>query len=235
MENLNKTANNAQEQKLKITNLRKAIVASCKLLSQKQLMAGSWGNVSAKAASTTYAITPSGHGYDDLLDEDIVIINAQGAVLAGNLLPSSEAKLHLAIYQKFPQAGAIVHTHSIYASVLAVLHKTLPPIIEDAVQVIGGSICCAAYALPGTKELAHNVLIALEDNKHAAFLANHGLICWGRDLKEAVLTAELTEKAAKIYCTAQTLGSVQELKAEDVKTMHDFYLQHYSKRQRGEE
>ena len=219
---------------LHIVNIRKDVVDMSKLLSKKQLMAGSWGNVSARIDKDSYAITPSGHSYETLTPDDIIIVNAEGAKLTGNLYPSTETKLHVAIYKKFPEAGAVIHTHSIFACTLAVLHRDLPPIIEDAAQVIGGTVTCARYALPGTETLAQNVLSAI-GKKRAAFMANHGVVCWGRDLKEAYMTAELVEKAAEIYCTAATMGGAQELSQDDVEVMHNFYVQHYYKRQRGEE
>jgi L-fuculose-phosphate aldolase len=205
-----------------------------KLISQRQLVAGSWGNVSARIDKNTYAITPSGRPYATMVLEDIAVIDSHGQKLTGNYLPSSETKLHVAIYQKFPEAGGIIHTHSIYACVLAACHKDLPPIMEDLVQVLGGPVTCAKYALPGTEELAQNVVAAMEHTS-AAFMANHGLVCWGRDVKEAYLISELVEKTARIYCKTLALGPAQEISPEDAQIMHKFYLEHYSKRQRGEE
>jgi L-fuculose-phosphate aldolase len=219
---------------LHIVNIRKAVVEMSKLLSKKALMAGSWGNVSARIDKDSYAITPSGHSYDTLTPDDIIIVNSDGVKMTGNSYPSMETKLHVAIYKHFPEAGAVIHTHSIYASTLAVLHKDLPPIIEDTAQVIGGAVTCAEYALPGTDQLAENVLTAM-GKKRAAFMANHGVVCWGRDMKEAYMTAELVEKAAEIYCIASGMGGAKELSKKDVQVMHDFYVEHYFKRQRGEE
>jgi len=217
-----------------ITKVCQAVVELGKVISQRQLVPGSWGNISAKIDKATYAITPSGRPYETMSAADIAIINNKGEKLSGKYVPSSETPLHVAIYQSFPQAGAILHTHSIYASTLAVLHQDLPPIIEDLAQVIGGAVPCAQYALPGTEQLAQNVVAAMGSGP-AALMANHGLICWGRDLKEAYLTSELIEKAARLYCQAGALGEVKVLSPEDVKIMHKFYLEHYSLRQRGQE
>ena len=219
---------------LHIVNVRKEVVATSQLLSKKALMAGSWGNVSARIDKDSYAITPSGHSYETLTPDDIIIVNREGVKMTGNSYPSTETKLHVAIYKKFPEAGAVIHTHSIFACTMAVLRHDLPPIIEDTAQVVGGSVDCAAYAMPGTEELAQNVLQAL-GKKRAAFMANHGVVCWGRDMKEAYMTAELVEKAAEIYCTAASLGGAKELSKKDVEVMHKFYVEHYFKRQRGEE
>lgn len=205
------------------------IAAGLKMIEQK-MIAGSWGNLSIKINSSYCAITPSGRSYDSLNTEDIVIVDMQGNKIKGSLLPSSETPLHLAIYNALPAAQAIVHTHSIYASACAAMHKAIPALIEDLVQIIGGSVDVAEYALPGTKLLAENTVKALR-NKKAALLANHGVVCWGNSLTSALMTAEIVEKAAQIYCICETMGGAKLLPEADVAVMHDFYQKHYSKRQ----
>ena len=155
--------------------------------------------------------------------------------VAVSLRPSSELPLHLEIYKNFPEARAIVHTHSVYASALAVAHKDLPPVIEDLTQIVGGAVRCTEYTIAGTKLLGQKAVEAMQGGRSAALLANHGAVCWGRNLKEALATAQILEKAAQIYCIAHSFGSPFPLNEKTVNTLHDFYLNHYSKRQRGEE
>ena len=171
---------------------RQIVTAGIKMVEQK-MIAGSWGNLSIKIDTSRCAITPSGRSYDSLNTEDIVVVDMQGNKIKGALIPSSETPLHLAIYNAIPAAQAIVHTHSVYASACAALHRSIPALIEDLVQIIGGSVDVAEYALPGTKVLAENALIALK-NKKAALLANHGVVCWGISLETALMTAEIVEK-----------------------------------------
>ena len=85
------------------------------------------------------------------------------------------------------------------------------------------------------KELGLKAVEAMEGGRSAALLANHGAVCWGRNMKEALATAQVLEKAAQIYCIAHSFGSSFPLNETTVNTLHDFYLNHYSKRQRGEE
>ena len=115
-----------------------AIVETGHALIEKKLVAGSWGNISCRIDAQNIAITPSGHGYETLTPEDVVIINRDGEVVEGKRIPSSELKVHTAIYNAYPEAGAVIHTHSIYASALAAMHQGVPAIIEDIVQIIGG-------------------------------------------------------------------------------------------------
>lgn len=220
---------------------RNDIVKMGKTLIEKKLVAGSWGNISlrcAKEGARPYIeevlITPSGLGYERLTAQDIVELDMEGNVLKGIHLPSSEAKLHLAIYKDCPEAKAIIHTHSIYASALAAMGKPVPAYIEDIVQIIGGRVNCAEYALPGTEELANNAVKALRGRK-AALLANHGAVCWGKTLDDALVVAEVLEKACQIAIICMQCGGGIELSQEDADIMHSFYVNHYSKRQLGEE
>lgn len=213
------------------TACQKIIATGHKIVEQK-MVAGSWGNLSIKIDAESCAITPSGRAYDSLTAQDIVIVDMTGKKLVGDLIPSSETPLHTAIYKEIPEAQAIVHTHSIYASACAAMHKPIPAVVEDLVQIIGGKIDVAAYALPGTQALADNAVKALQ-NKKAALLANHGVVCWGTTLETALMTAEIVEKAAQIYCICETMGGAVLLPDADIAVMHDFYQQHYSKRQIG--
>lgn len=213
---------------------REAVVNMGKELIERKLVAGSWGNISVKLADGVYAVTPSGRGYANQKPEDIVIINDACETLDGNLTPSSESKLHTAIYNACPEAQAIIHTHSIYASALAAMRKPVPAIIEDIVQIIGGRVNCAEYALPGTQELADNAVKAMNGRK-GVLLANHGAVCWGKSLDDALIVAEILEKAAQIAIICQSCGGAVELSSEDAEIMHTFYEEHYSKRQMGTE
>lgn len=209
---------------------RQQIVAAGLKMIEQKMIAGSWGNLSIKINTSCCAITPSGRSYDSLNTEAVIVVDMQGNKIVGALIPSSETPLHLAVYEAIPEAQAIVHTHSIYASACAAMHKPIPALIEDLVQIIGGSVDVAEYALPGTEALAANAVKALQ-NKKAALLANHGVVCWGSSLNSALMTAEIVEKAAQIYCICETMGGAKLLPEADIAVMHDFYKQHYSKRQ----
>lgn len=216
--------------KKSIMNACQEIVAVGHQMVNKKMVAGSWGNLSIKINATNYAITPSGHSYDSLTPEDIVLVDNHGNKLEGDLIPSSELPLHLRIYDAIEDANAIVHTHSIYASACAAMHKPIPAVIEDLVQIIGGQVDVAKYALPGTTDLGENAIQAL-GHKKAVLLANHGVVCWGRTLKAALMTAEIVEKAAHIYCICASMGGAIPLPDKDIAVMHEFYNKEYAKRQ----
>ncbi len=215
-------------------NAKKEILAvGCALL-DKGLVAGTWGNISCRIPGGHFiAVTPSGKNYRELSPEDITVVTMEGGVVEGNFKPSSELPLHLAIYKARSDVQAIVHTHSIFASACAVARKSIPPVIEDLIQLAGGSIDVAEYALPGTTQLAENVVAAL-DKKNAVLMANHGVVGCGQSLMEGMLACELVEKAAQIFIYANQIGGAHVLSDEDVKVMHDFYVAYYRQRQEGE-
>lgn len=202
-------------------------------LLDKGLVAGTWGNISARIPGTPLvAVTPSGKNYHGITVDDIVIVDITGVVIEGEFKPSSELPLHLAVYQSRIDIQAIVHTHSVFASACAVAQKSIPPIIEDLVQLTGGSVDVASYALPGTDLLAQNVVRAL-GNKNAVLMANHGVVGCGQTLGEAMMACELVEKAAQIYIYANQIGGAQILRNDDIDVMHNFYIEYYSQRQQG--
>ncbi len=209
---------------------RNILIAGIDLL-DKGLVTGTWGNISVKIPNSNWiAVTPSGRNYRTIREEDIIIVDQLGKTISGALKPSSELPLHLAVYQARADVQAIVHTHSIFASACAVARKDIPPIIEDLVQIVGGSVNVARYGFPGTESLADYAVDGLGD-KQAVLLANHGMIGCAPSLSEALMVCELVEKAASIYVYAQQLGGAQELAEEDVLQMRQFYLEHYRLRQ----
>lgn len=208
-----------------LTKLKQELLAAGKFLVAKNLVAGTWGNLSVRL-NDQVIITPSGSNYNLLTIEDLVVVDLHGQVLTGHRPPSSELACHLSIYQQHPHIQAVVHTHSLYASACAAARRPIPAIIEDLVQIVGGDVAVANYALPGTIELAKNLIVALED-KSAVLLANHGVVTCGISLNEALLAAEIVEKSAQIFILAQQLGGGVILPAEDITVMRAFYLAKY--------
>jgi L-fuculose-phosphate aldolase len=210
--------------------IRKEIVELGKTMSMQGLVAGTWGNISARVPETPYiAITPSGMDYRETTPDQIVIVNGEGATVDGSLKPSSEMKLHLAVYRHRPDIQAIVHTHSIFASACAVAGKGIPPIVEDLVQIVGGGVEVAPYALPGTQAVADNAVLAL-GKRFAVLLESHGVVGAGNSLAQAFTICQLVEKSAQIYLYAQMLGGAKILSETDVTIMHDYYKCQYGQR-----
>lgn len=206
------------------------IVETGKKMLAFHLTVGTWGNISARVPGTDdFAITPTGMGYDRIGAEDIVIMGEKGNVVSGRRKPSVEVPLHAAVYQSRPDVQAIVHTHSPYATAMAVARQEIPGAIEDLVQIAGGNIRVSDYALPGTKELAANTVKALE-GRSAVLLANHGLLGAGPDLEETLKICLVVEKGAQIMLLARLAGGAVLLSQEDIDGMRRFYLNDYGQK-----
>jgi len=185
------------------------VVEACRQLVAKGLVAGANGNVSCRCDQAV-VITPSRIPYSRLEPQDVVVIDFEADLLEGELPPSSETLAHLAIYRARPDVGAVIHTHSVFASALAVAGLEIPPIVDEQVVALGGGVPVAAYAPAGSQELAEAAGEALGKG-NAVLLRNHGAIAAGRDLAEAVAHAELVERLAQIYIMARLLGRAEPL------------------------
>ena len=216
--------------KLKISeNFKKLIVNTGRKLYKQNLTIGTWGNISVLDPDTDLVyIKPSGINYNEIDLEDIMVIDKKGKIVEGFRKPSIEMPMHLSIYNARKDVKAIVYYHPIYSSVLAVTGFSLPGICEDFVQIVGEKVLCAKYALPGSEELAKNAVVSL-GNRNAVFLLNHGTLCVGRDIKEAMKVCYVVEKTAHIYILSKNLGKCRVIPEEDIKVMQDFAKNSYGK------
>lgn len=171
------------------------------------LFAGTSGNMSAycRAENIMY-ITPTSVRYETMKPDDVVAMRLDGTVLGGEKQPSSEWRMHAAVYRAFPDTGAVFHTHSPHATAFAVVHRPIPATLIEMHFFLGGDVPCAKYARPGTDAVGENAAAVLA-GKGGCLLENHGVLAVGRDLDEAYLRAEYIEDAAKIYILANTLGT----------------------------
>ena len=171
------------------------------------------GNLSVRT-KRGFLITPSGLPYAETQPADLVECDAEGAVLKGRRKPSSEWRLHAAIYAARPEAQAVVHTHSPLATALSCARQGLPPFHYMIVMGGGGDIRCSAYATFGTQELAEAGVAALAGRK-AALLANHGVLALGSSLAGAVASAREVENLARQYLALRAAGLDPVLLTED--------------------
>jgi len=191
----------------------KQVIETCRAMNRLGVNQGKAGNVSVKFRDGML-ITPSGVDYDAMTAGSIVFINAD-AEWAGNWSPSSEWRMHHDIYRARPEAGAIVHAHSVHCTALACLHRSIPP-FHYMVAVAGGDdIRCAGYATFGTQALSDTMLSALE-GRTACLLANHGMICFASDLNGALALAVEVETLATQYLKALQIGDPVLLKPKQM-------------------
>ncbi|TDD88951.1 class II aldolase/adducin family protein [Actinomadura rubrisoli] len=192
---------------------RAALCGTGRRLAAAGLVTGTSGNVSVRAGDLV-AVTPGGMMLDRMGPADCPVVNMAGRIVDGERAPSSETPMHLALYGAAP-AGAIVHTHSTYATVVATTMAELPPIHYNTL-LLGGVVKVAEYATYGTPELAENVRRAMEGGKRAALMANHGGVAIGGDLDEAFENARLLEWLCGVYVRARTIGEPRILTDEEL-------------------
>ena len=205
------------------TDERAAIVSTAREIDRLGLVSGSSGNVSLRLNQEgLMAITPMGVPYSQLTEGDVVVVDSELEPVEGELAPSSESLLHVGIYGRRKDIGAVIHTHSIFSSVAAVTGQEIPPIIDEMVVYVGGEIRVSQYAFPGTVALAENVCSALQD-RSAALIRNHGAVGVGHTIKEALRVCMLIERVAQIYVYASITGSISELPADVVKREQAIY------------
>lgn len=202
---------------------RRAVHEWTMRMAEARMVAGSSGNVSARVPETDLvAITPTSVQYDLMKPEDVVVIDKERDLVVGERGPSFEADIHLAVYGARPDVGAIFHTHSIFATVCAVTGLDIPPLVEELVVYVGGTIRVAEFGASGSDELAKAVLEGLED-RAAVLLRNHGVFTVGKDLRKAFTVATLIERAAKVLVFSKLLGKLTLLPDEVVATEKEFY------------
>ncbi len=194
---------------------RNIVLNACREMVKSNLTVGSWGNISLRTEDGNVVITPSGTNYSKSLPEDMVITDIEGKIIDGKMKPSSERLMHYKIYKNRHDVMAIVHTHSIYSSVLSVTDDRIPPITEDTAMLLGDGVNVSKYALTGTIELADYVVEGLGSN-NATIMKNHGVVSVGTDMEQAIVTSQVLEKSASIFITAKMLGKVNILPPEDV-------------------
>lgn len=193
---------------------RRAVVETARELERLGLIAGASGNVSMLVdGGRLVAITPSRKSYRSMSAGDVVVMDFRYEAVYGELAPSSEAQLHLAVYRARRDAGAVVHTHSVYATVCAVAGMEVAAVIDEVAVTVGGPVRVTEYAPPGSEELAEKAVEALE-GRSAALISNHGLVALGRDLEAAMDIAVLVERAAQVCVFTRLLGSERGLPPE---------------------
>lgn len=189
-----------------------------KKLVKAGLTKGTGGNLSIFDRKNGHvAITPSGIDFFEIQPEDIVIIDVDGNVIEGNRTPSSEWAMHVMPYKYRDDIDAVIHAHTMYATVMACLRQELPA-THYMIAVAGENVRVAEYATYGSPELAKNAFEAMKDRK-AVILANHGILAGANDLLNAFNIIEEVEYCAEVYTKAKAIGEPVVLPHEEMTLM----------------
>lgn len=210
---------------------KKFIVECGNRMLNSGLTVETWGNISVRDPETgLFYLTPSGMPYDIIEPEDIIVMDRDLNIVEGTRKPTIEFGMHIGIMNVRPDVNAVIHTHPVESQVFACLHRDIPPVIDEAAQLLGGTVKCAEYALPGSEELAHNVIEALGDGA-ACLMANHGAVCVGADMDKAFRVCTVLEMTAEIYQKALAIGKPEPIDEDKVLFMKDFAANHYGQRE----
>ncbi len=193
---------------------REQVLATARGMNAAGINRGSAGNVSARC-ECGFLITPTGLSYDEISAADIVTMTLDGG-FSGARKPSSEWRFHRDIYAARPEAGAVVHAHSPFATALACMELAIPPFHYMIARFGGAEVRCAAYATFGSQELSDQALKALA-GRSACLLAHHGMLVVGRDLKQALSLAVELETLCEQYWRVLQLGEPRLLPDDEME------------------
>ena len=207
---------------MRLAELRAEVVDVLRRLEAAGLVTGTSGNVSARDAQTgLIAISPTSTPYDRMRPEDVSVSDPEGELLEG-AAASVELPMHLAIQFGRPEVAAIVHTHSPYATAVGLVLDEIPVVLAEQAAAVGGPIPVVSYAPTGERAMGEAVLAA--GDAWAAIVRNHGPVCLGRSLGEALRCAFAVEEAAQVYAVARQLGEPALLPPDELVRLNRLRL-----------
>ena len=180
------------------------------------------GNLSARVSKDRVLVTPSHIPYEQRVPEDMVLLDMEGNVVAGERNPTSEHRMHLSIFRARQDVGGILHAHPLYSSMLAVAGEPLRPILDEMIPYLGGTAEVTGFAPSGSEELAQEVVRTL-GAKSAVLVANHGTVCTGKNLSRAFQITKYVEKWAHIQILATLLGKARTIPDSRQEQESQFY------------
>jgi len=196
------------------------------------LVAWTAGNVSGRVPGTDrFVIKPSGIGYEELSPEAIVVCDLDGALVDGDLAPSSDTAAHAYVYRHRPDVGGVVHTHSTYATAWAARGEPIPCVLTAMADEFGGEIPVGPFALIGDDSIGRGIVATLDKHRSPAVLMqNHGVFTVGPDARAAVKAAVMCEDVARTVHIARQLGEPLPIEPADVDRLYERYQNVYGQR-----
>jgi L-fuculose-phosphate aldolase len=213
--------------------IRPELIHYAREMAASGLNKGTAGNLSVRGTwdgRPGFWITPTGMDYAGLTPADIPFVELEQPAKAETPRPnaastrkaSSEWRLHLDLYRAHPDAGAILHAHSPFATSLACLRREIPAFHYMIARFGGNSVRCAPYALFGTQALSDAAVAAMHE-RSACLLANHGMVVYGTNLKKALDAAIELEALCEQYWRACQLGTPVILNDAEMAAVHGLF------------
>jgi L-ribulose-5-phosphate 4-epimerase len=215
-----------------LSALRQEVCALHAELPRHGLVVWTSGNVSARVpGEDLMVIKASGVPYEDLTPEAIVVCDLDGALVEGELSPSSAAATHAYVYRHRPDVGGVAHTHSPYATAWAARGEAIPCVLTAIADEFGGEIPIGPFARIGDEEIGRAIVETLAGHRSPAVLMrSHGVFTIGAGARDAIKAAVMCEDAARTVHLARELGDPIPLTREDINALHDRYQRAYGQR-----
>jgi L-fuculose-phosphate aldolase len=199
--------------------LRAELIRCCRRLDGKGWVANHDGNVTVRLQSGSFAATPGARAKADLVEEDLIEVDAKGKKTAGQGSPFSELAVHLRVFAARTDVQAIVHAHPPSATAVGCANQEMVTwAIPEAVVSLGPGIPLAGLALPNSDPLWAE-LDPLIPHYDAVMIAGNGVFAWGKTLEQAYLRLELVEHLAKILLATLPLGGPKLLEADQIEAL----------------
>jgi len=210
--------------------LRQEVYRTLIDLSKSGLTQGTSGNASGRYGEFV-VIKPSGVPYERLSPDDLVVVDLEGHVVEDKLKPSVDTPAHLEIYRALPDVGGIVHTHSTYATVFAVLGRELPVYTTELADFFGGPVPVSEYVPPGDRGIGVEFARKTRPGRYLALLMrSHGVFTAGKTPADALKAAMIVEHSAKVACLAELLGKPISLSPDEARKLHERYIGGYGQK-----
>lgn len=218
-----------------LEQLKQEVYEANMLLPEFKLVTFTWGNVSGiDRESGLFVIKPSGVPYDRLTPDDMVVMDLEGKKVEGKYNPSSDTPTHVVLYNRFPNIGGVVHTHSSWATSWAQAGRDIPCYGTTHADYFYGPIPCVRVLTKAEIDEAYEkntgILIAdyfKENNKDpkavpGALCKNHGVFTWGKDAHEAVHNAVVVEEVAKMAARCELINPQVMPAPQELQDKHYF-------------
>ena len=204
--------------------LRQQVKDAGVALLKEGLVRGTWGNISVRMDDKKMIVTPSGMDYIRMQPEDTVVVDIETLEYDSPVKPTSEKKIHAAIYRDRPEIGAVIHSHPLWSSTCAAARVTMPALTEKMRELVGEDVRTSAYGLPSTKTLTEGAVEAIK-GRNACFLANHGIIVCAPTMEEAFEICREMEACSKLYIE----NAVKAVLGKEEVTIDDIFEVFYRK------
>jgi L-fuculose-phosphate aldolase len=190
------------------------------MLHAQGFVAATDGNLSVRMDRNRVMVTPTACSKGMMQSEDMVVVNLDGEKLSGTCNPSSEIAMHLTIYKMRPDVGAVVHAHPCTATAFASAGIALDQPLCSEIVITLGAVPLAPYATTGSRELSES-LKPFIPRHDAILMANHGVVTYGEDIRQAYLRMESVEHYARIVLAARQLGCAQTLPSRELEKLRE--------------